>query len=95
MATLNRLPNPRRTASELGRRGWACRLEAVTVTHPARELMLADWKAREGRARQALILGLAHMEHEHAEAVRRYQEFEEYLSAVQGRLRRAGYLAPT
>lgn len=95
MATLNRTPRARRTEKPEYRRAWVCRVQAVAVAGARRELILAESKAREDRARRALVLCLARMEHAHAEAVRRLEEFDEYLSAVRGRLRHAGYLVGT
>lgn len=67
-------------------------MQAVTVTGPARDVMLAEARAREDRARRALVLSLAGMEHAHAQAVRRLEQLDQYLSAVKGQLRHAGYL---
>lgn len=44
--------------------------------------MLAESKAREVRAGRRLVLSLARLEHAHAQAVRRLEEFDEYLRDV-------------
>jgi hypothetical protein len=54
--------------------------------------MLAESERREHRARRALVLSLARMARAQAQALRRLEEFDEYLSDVRGRLRQAGYL---
>jgi hypothetical protein len=95
MATLKRTPRARRTGKPVYRRAWVCSAQAVPVAGAGRELILAESKAREDRARRALVLSLARMKHAHAEAVHRFEEFDEYLNAVRGRLRRAGYLVGT
>lgn len=95
MATRNRATLARRTEKPVYRRAWVRRVQAVAVAGAERELIPAESKAREDRARRALVLCLARMEHAHTEAVRRLEEFDEYLNAVRGRLRHAGYLVGT
>jgi hypothetical protein len=58
---------------------------------PRREQRLADAKAREVRARRDLSLAMTMLEWTYALAVRRFEDFDDYLTSVRGRLRRAGY----
>jgi hypothetical protein len=83
----------RRTDNSVCHRAWVCGVQAVPVAGRERDVMLAESKARENRARRALMLCLARMAHAHAEAVRCVEEFNAYMSAVEGRLRHDGYLA--
>lgn len=69
-----------------------CQLQPAT-TPTRREETLADHKAREIRSRRDLALALARAEQTYAFAVRRLEEFDEYLRAVRDRLRAAGYLS--
>jgi hypothetical protein len=91
MATLSRTPPARRTANQVRLGARVRRVQAATVTRPGRDVMLAESKAREVRARRRLVISLARLEHAHAQAVRRLEEFDEYLRDVRGRLRHAGY----
>lgn len=93
MATLTRTPRARRTANDVRLRARVRRARAVTVvTRAGPDEMLAAWKGREDRARRALVLSVARMARAHAQAARRLDEFDEYLSDVKARLRHAGYL---
>jgi hypothetical protein len=92
MATLTRTSRARGTANDVRSRARVRRAQAVMVTYAGREGMLAESKRREYRARRALVLSLARMARAQAQAVRRLEEFDEYLSDLRGRLRHAGYL---
>jgi hypothetical protein len=58
---------------------------------PWREQRLAEAKARELHARRELRLALRRIEGTYALAARRLEELDDYLAAVRGRLRHAGY----
>jgi hypothetical protein len=92
MATLTRTPRARGTANDVRLRARIRPAQAVIVTYAGREGMLAESERREYRARRALVLSLARMARAQAQALRRLEEFDEYLSDVRGRLRQAGYL---
>ncbi|HEX2433457.1 MAG TPA: hypothetical protein VHI55_05840 [Gaiellaceae bacterium] len=92
MATLTRTPRARGTANNVRLHARVSRAQAVMVTYAGREGMLAESKRREYRARRALVLSLERMARAQAQAGRRLEEFDEYLSDVRGRLRHAGYL---
>jgi hypothetical protein len=93
MATRIRPPRAPRTANEGRPVAPVRRAQAMTVIRPGRDVMLVEAKGREDRARRVLALSLARMERDHAHAMRRLEELDEFLSGVRGRLRHAGYLA--
>jgi hypothetical protein len=93
MATRIRTPRAPRTAKDGRLVAPVRRARAVTVTRRGRDVTLAEAKGREDRARRTLALSLARMERDHAQAMSRLEEFDEFLSAIRGRLQHAGYLA--